>query len=341
MRKTGTKLLSKSPLAALALAGALVLAGCGASNTGAGTEAGPEAGAGPSDVVAAWSECVPGEDAADATTMAEDTDTAITIGAFNGWDESFATAHLLKAVLEDNGYTVTVSPYEAAPAFAGTARGDIDVITDVWMPVTHPQYIEEFGEQLTRLGCWYDYAKLTIAVNDSSPAQTIEDLTTMVDEYGGKIYGIEAGAGLTKQTQEEAIPQYGLEDYEFVVSSTPAMLAQIDRAIQAEENVAVTLWHPHWAYSAYPMRDLEDPKGAMGGTEIILSAGSNDFVESSPRAAQIVQNLVLTNEELAELEDYMMSEEHHGGRDHDAAVAQWLELHPDFAEQLVSGQLGQ
>src|SRR5690606_33390406 len=149
--------------------------------------------------------CTPGQQARDASAMPVDGDTDITIGAFNGWDESFATAHLLKAVLGQQGYTVEVAAFEAAPAFAGTAQGDIDVITDVWMPVTHPQYLAQFGSDLTHLGCWYDNAKLTIAVNDSSPARSISDLATMTDQYGGKLFGIEPGAGLTKTTREKAI----------------------------------------------------------------------------------------------------------------------------------------
>lgn len=329
-------------IGALALAGALLLAGCGASNTNTntGTPGGGESTPAPASNVAAFSECKPGQHAADTSTMPADGDTDITIGAFNGWDESFATAHLLKAVLEEDGYTVKVEAFEAAPAFAGTARGDIDVITDVWMPVTHPQYLEQFGDKLTHLGCWYDNAKLTIAVNDSSPAKSIADLATMADQYGGKLYGIEPGAGLTKTTREKAIPEYGLEGFDYVVSSTPAMLAQVDRATKANENVVVTLWRPHWAYAAYPMRDLEDPKGAMGGAEIISSAGSNDFAEKSPKAAQIVKNLVMNDEQLAELENFMMSDEHQGGRNHDAAVKQWLAQNPDFAEQLKTGKLG-
>lgn len=329
-------------LTALVATGAIAVAGCGASNTGSG-ETGEEQGNGAgSDAAAAFTECSPGQTAAPAEGegTAEDQDTEITIGAFNGWDESFATAHLLKAVLEEDGYTVNIQPFEAAPAFAGVAGGDIDLITDVWMPVTHPQYIEEFGEDIEFQGCWYDNAKLTLAVNEDSPAQSIADLPDMVDEYGGKIYGIEQGAGLTKTTQEEAIPTYGLDDYEFVISSTPAMLAQVQQATEAGDNVLVTLWRPHWAYSAFPVRDLEDPEGAMGGAEIISSASRSGFSEENPKAAQIVNNLVLNDEQLSSLEDLMMSEEHHNGENHDAAVAEWLEANPEFADQLRNGELG-
>lgn len=326
-------------ITALAAAGVLAVAGCGASNSGGetggtGGDGGAQTGA--SDIAAQYSECTVGSGAAPAE--GEDANKELTIGAFNGWDESFATAHLLKAVLEQEGYTVTVEPFEAAPAFAGVAGGDIDVITDVWMPVTHPQYIEQFGEAMEHLGCWYDNAKLTIAVNEDSPAQSIADLPDLVDEYGGKLYGIEPGAGLTKTTQESAIPDYGLEDYEFVVSSTPAMLTQVQNATKAGENVVVTLWRPHWAYATYPMRDLEDPKGAMGDVEIISSAARSGFSEDNPKAAQIVKNLALNDEQLSSLEALMMDK--YDGSNHDQAVQDWLQENPEFADQLIQGELG-
>ena len=328
-------------IAALAATGALALAGCGASNSGG---EGGEGGSGDSkgsDTAAAFTDCTVGESfaAAEGEGTGEDKDTELTIGAFNGWDESFATAHLLKAVLEEEGYTVKVEAFEAAPAFAGVAAGDIDIITDAWMPVTHPQYIEQFGDDIEHLGCWYDNAKLTLAVNEDSPAKSIEDLPEMADEYGGKIYGIEPGAGLTKTTQEKAIPEYGLEDYEFVVSSTPAMLTQVQKATDSNENVLVTLWRPHWAYSSFPMRDLEDPKGAMGDAEIISSAARSGFAEENPRAAQIIKNLALDDEQLSSLEDNMMNPEKHDGANHDAAVADWLKENPEFADQLIAGEL--
>lgn len=324
-------------ITALLAAGALAVAGCGASNSGGSPEGGQGEGNGnESEAAAAYTDCTPAQDSAPAE--GEDKDKELTIGAYNGWDESFATAHLLKAVLEEEGYTVNVKAFEAAPAFAGVAGGDIDIVTDVWMPVTHPQYIEEFGDKMEHLGCWYDNAKLTLAVNEDSPAKSIADLPDMADEYGGKIYGIEPGAGLTKTTEESAIPTYGLDDYDFVVSSTPAMLTQVKSATDKKENVLVTLWRPHWAYAEYPLRDLEDPEGAMGDAEIISSAARSGFSEENPKAAQIVKNLALDDEQLSTLEELMMNK--YDGSNHDEAVAEWLKENPDFAEKLVKGELG-
>src|SRR5690554_3433376 len=58
-------------------------------------------------------------------------------------------------------------------------------------------------------------------------------------------------------------------EFELVESSTPAMLAALDSAVANDEPIVVTLWTPHWAYDAYPIKNLEDPDGAWGEPEEI------------------------------------------------------------------------
>lgn len=337
MKMKTTRILSTIGVAVASLA----LAACGGvSNTGGG--GGNEGDPSPSAAGTDWSSCDMKEGVKDvsSTSGTGDDKTDITIGAFNGWAESFATSHLMKAILEEDGYTVKVQAFEAAPGFTGVAQGDIDVLTDAWLPITHESYLEKYGDKMENLGCWYDNAKLTIAVNDDSPAKSIADLKEMGDEYNNALIGIEAGAGLTKQTKEEAIPTYGLEDYDFKISSTPAMLAAIDKSQKDKENIAVTLWRPHWAYDAYPMRDLEDPEGAMGGTELVFNFARTGFSEEYPKASQLFKNMVIDDEHLSSLEKVMFSPDEFNGKDHDAAVKQWLEENPDFADQLRKGELG-
>ncbi|GAB3045418.1 glycine betaine ABC transporter substrate-binding protein [Sediminivirga luteola] len=334
------KLANLSKAGGFAAATALLLTACGASNTGGGEAgSGEEAGAPEGGDSSAWGDCTPGATSADATEL-DPAGGDLTIGAFTGWDESYATAHLLKAVLEEDGYSVTIDSYEAGPGYTGLAEGDIDLLTDTWLPLTHADYIEQFGDDIEAQGCWYDNAVLTFAVNEDSPAQSIADLPDLADEYGNRIVGIEPGAGLTQITQEEVIPTYGLEDYEFITSSTPAMLAELDSAVESGENILVTLWRPHWAYDAWPVRDLEDPEGALGETEVIWNFSRGGFTEDDPYAAQLLNNLVLDDDQLASLQNLMMSDEHYGGEDHDAAVAEWLEDNPEYADQLRAGELG-
>ena len=328
-----TRTLTK--LGGILAASALALTACGASNSG-----GEEAGGGDETKASDkdWSACKPGDDSKDVADISDDKK-EVSLGIFNGWDESYATTYLIKNVLEEDGYKVKTDELDAGPMFTGVAKGDIDFFTDGWLPLTHESYIEKYGDDLVDHGCWYDNAKLTIAVNEDSPAKTIEDLKTMGDEYDNTLYGIEAGAGLTETTKEKAIPEYGLEDLDYKISSTPAMLAQLKKSTDADENVAVTLWRPHWAYDAFPVRDLKDPKNAMGDAERVYSFSGKDAAEEHPYVSQLLQNLVLDDDHLASLENLMFSEDNYNGKDHEKAVAKWLKENPDFVDQWKKGEL--
>lgn len=258
----------------------------------------------------------------------------ISIGIPSGWDEGIAVSHLWQAILEDKGYEVETETADVGVIYTGLAGGDFDITFDVWLPYTHASYEEEFGDKVSDLGVWYDDAKLTIAVNEDSPARSLEDLAAMSDEYGNRLVGIEAGAGLTKITQEEVIPAYGLEDMEYAVSSTPAMLAELKGATDTGENVAVTLWRPHWAYDEFGIRDLEDPEGALGDAEEIHMWGAPDFEERFGELAGWLKDFTLTDEQLFSLENTMFNDEEYKD-DPEAGVTAWLEQNPDFVADVT------
>jgi len=256
----------------------------------------------------------------------------ISIGVHSGWDEGIAVSHLFKVMLEEEGYTVETTEADAGVVYTGLTGGDFDVNFDMWLPNTHSDYLEQYGDEMEMLGVWYDDAKLTIAVNEDSPITSLEELADNADVFGNRLVGIESGAGLTRVTQDEAIPGYGLEGMDFVISSTPAMLAELKGATDAGDDVAVTLWRPHWAYDAFPIRDLEDPQGLMGDAEEINSVGRADFAADYPTAASWIGAFELTDEQLFSLENIMFNE--NAGSDNDASAEQWLEENPTFVDDL-------
>lgn len=271
-----------------------------------------------------------------ATTTDSDTsadETTVRIGIPSGWDEGIAVSHLWQAMLEDEGYTVETTVADIGVIFTGLAGGGFDLLFDAWLPLTHASYWETYGDQITDLGIWYDDAKLTIAVNEDSPAQSLADLAAMADEYDNRLVGIEAGAGLTMTTQDAVIPQYGLDGMDYIISSTPAMLAELKARTDAGENVAVTLWRPHWAYDAFPIRDLADPELALGEAEEVHTFGSGDFTERFPTLTTWIEAFELTDDELFSLENLMFNDEAYAD-DYEGAVAAWLEANPDFADNL-------
>ncbi len=258
----------------------------------------------------------------------------ITLGIIPSWTDGLSTAHLWKSVLEDEGYQVEIQELsEAAPLYTGLANGDIDVYPSAWPEVTHASYMEEYGDDIEDLGAYYDNAKLTFAVPEYTDIDSIEELKGNADMFGGRIVGIEPGAGLTKVTKDSVIPEYDLGgEYELVESSTTAMLAELQKATDNQEDIVVTLWRPFWANSEFPVKDLEDPKGALGEPEGLHSLARTGFGDDFSDVANMMSNFKLTDEEYGALEDMVVNE--YGQGKEAEAVDAWLEEHPDFVESL-------
>ncbi|WP_062204301.1 glycine betaine ABC transporter substrate-binding protein [Demequina salsinemoris] len=299
------KMRSFAPLALTAAAG-LVLAGCSSSSedTDASADSGSTAG---------------GE---------------ITFGVFNGWDESVASSVLWQAILEDKGYTVNLEYADPAPTFQALADGDYDLVTDVWLPVTHASYLEEFGDDIAEVGAWYDGAKLTVAVNADAPIDSLAELADAADEFDNTIVGIEPGAGLTGTMEKSVIPTYGLDGMDFLTSSTPAMLAELDSAMSAGENIVVTLWEPHWAYGAYDLKNLEDPEGTLGDAESIYTYSRADFATDFPEVNDWMANFTMDSTLLADLENQLQAAESED--DYSDIVASFIADNQEWVDSLTA-----
>ncbi|WP_164234052.1 glycine betaine ABC transporter substrate-binding protein [Microbacterium hydrocarbonoxydans] len=258
----------------------------------------------------------------------------ITLGFLPSWTDGLSTAYLLQDQLEKLGYDVEMKTLtEAGPLYTGLAQGDVDVFPSAWPEITHAEYMDTYGEDIEDLGTYYDDAKLTIAVPEYSDIDSIEDLAGAGARFDGRIIGIEPGAGLTSQTQK-MLPAYGLEgEYQPVTSSTAAMLTELKAATEKQEDIVVTLWRPFWANEAFAVKDLEDPKGAMGESEGLHFLGTAGFADEFPDAAALIEQIVLDDEQYGSLEDLVVNE-YGEGREADAVDA-WLEEHGDEFDWVV------
>lgn len=258
----------------------------------------------------------------------------VTIAVFNGWDEGIAASELWKAILTEQGYNVELEYADPAPVFSGLSTGDYDVTLDTWLPITHSDYVAEYGDDIVDLGAWNDEASLTIAVNEDSPITSLDELAGAADQFGNTIIGIEPGAGLTRVTQDDVIPGYGLEGMNYQTSSTAAMLTELQTATNNGENIVVTLWRPHWAYDAFPVRDLEDPQGLLGDAEGIHSYGKADIATTHPVFSGWLQNFKLDSEQLYSLENLMFNE--NDTDDYAPIVEQWISENQEYVDSLTA-----
>jgi glycine betaine/proline transport system substrate-binding protein len=257
----------------------------------------------------------------------------ISIGWVSGWDEDLVATHLWKKILEDKGYKVELKNLDTAPLYAGMAKGDVDVFLDTWLPVTHEDYWKRYGDRLQKLGVWYDNAKLTIAVPEYSDLKSLDQLKGKGAQYSGKIFGIEASSGLQRVAETKMLPAYGLNgEFKVVPSSTAAMLTELKKATSAKQPLVVTLWRPHWAYASLPIRDLADPKGAMGQAEQINMVARKDFTKDLPEVAGWLKKFRMDDKQLGSLEDLAINK--YKGQE-DQAVAEWLKANPDFVKNIT------
>jgi glycine betaine/proline transport system substrate-binding protein len=263
---------------------------------------------------------------------------SVTLGFIPAWTDTLSTSYLWQNVLEDKGYEVELEAIaEAAPLYAGLANGDIDVYSSAVPEATHAAYWEEYGDQLEDLNIWYEGGMVNaLAVPDYTEIDSIAELAENPELFDERIVGIEPGAGLTAMTKESVMPTYGLGDagYELVESSTVAMLAELQAAIDAQEDIVVTLWHPFWAYGQFPLKDLEDPKGAFADPEGMHTLARGGFSEDCAEVADLMGELTLSDEEYASLENTVVNE--YGEGKYAEGVAAWLEENPDVEETLKS-----
>jgi glycine betaine/proline transport system substrate-binding protein len=215
--------------------------------------------------------------------------------------------NIAKIILEQRlAQKVELVMTDVALQYAALQRGQIDLMLMAWLPGTHGAYWAKVKDDVEDLGVLYNGARLGWAVPDEIPVsmlRSIEDLKKpeVHEKLGGRIQGIDAGAGLMKLS-EAAIKSYGL-DYKLLTASDAAMVSSLDRAIQRKQWIVVTTWSPHWMFSQYKVRYLEDPKQVLGGAEEIHALGRKGFSAAFPKAAAFVRNMKLP---LSELESVML-----------------------------------
>ncbi|MFJ8927736.1 ABC transporter permease/substrate binding protein [Streptomyces sp. NPDC102364] len=258
----------------------------------------------------------------------------VTIG-YIPWDEATATTYLWKEALERRGYEVQVKQFELGPLWTALSRGDVDFQTDASLPVTHAPYWKKYGKDVESLGTWYTGKmenKLAVPAY-MKDVDSLADLNGHASEFGGKITGIEASAGLTAILKKKVMPAYDLRPkFKVVDSSTPAMLAELKRAYAAKKPIVVSLWTPHWAYADFDMKNLKDPKHAWGKGDDLRGIGRKGFSDEHPRVAGWIKNFKMSEKQLMNLESKINKA---GKGEQQDAVRAWLKKHPGYAEKMT------
>lgn len=149
--------------------------------------------------------------------------------------------------------------------------------------------------------------------------------------FNYQIIGIDPGAGIMKSTAQ-VLTDYDLKDWKLVESSSAAMTATLDKAIRNEEPVIITGWTPHWMFTKYDLKYLDDPKKTYGESEGIHTIVRLGLKEDQPEAYQFLQNFNWTSDEMGEIMIAIQD-----GKDASEAASTWAEAHPERVNEWTKG----
>lgn len=261
-----------------------------------------------------------------------DTSQTIKLGYVN-WAEGIAMTYLAEAILEDKmGYDVESTSADVAPLFTSMASGNTDAFLDTWLPVTHGDYLETYGDEIEELGVNYEGARIGLVVPDYVEANSIEELNDNRDAFGGEIIGIDAGAGIMQAT-DRALEEYDL-DFKLITGSGPAMTAALNKAIANEDPIIVTGWTPHWKFARFDLKFLDDPMNVYGDAEKIYTYTRAGFAEDMPEVAEFLRNMKFTDDQLGSL---MGAVEDHSGEPIDAA-REWMQENEELINSWIPAE---
>ncbi|RPF55255.1 glycine betaine ABC transporter substrate-binding protein [Aquisalibacillus elongatus] len=253
------------------------------------------------------------------------------IGKIN-WAENIAVTNMWKAILEDKGYNVTLTQLDMGFTMKALENGDLDASLEVWLPVQDANYLEEYQDTVNFSDAtWFDNAKVGLIVPSYvEEVDSIEDLNEHKDMFDGEIVGFDPGAG-TMEVTKQLIEDYDL-DFELLPSTEPTMLTEIGESIKSEEPIVAPLWTPHWIFSEYDLKFLEDPQNVYGGVEKIHHATRTDFADDYPKVSEYFKNWKMDDEQIGDLINYVENAEEplEGAKDwvndNQDVVDEWLQI---------------
>ncbi len=245
------------------------------------------------------------------------------------WDSEIASTNVVAAVLEEKmGYDVNLISVDAGPMWAGIGRGDFDAIVAAWLPATHADQYERVWKDVELLGPNLHGAKIGLVVPAYVTIDSIEELNAHRSRFGGRIVGIDPGAGLMRAT-DEAITVYNL-NFHLQDGSDAAMTAELSRAIRRGDWIVVTGWTPHWKFAQFDLKYLEDPEGVFGGEEYIGTVVRKGLRDEMPEVYEFLDRFYWTADDMATVMVYIRE-----GMDEREAALKWIEENPERVDAWI------
>lgn len=249
-------------------------------------------------------------------------DKTIKMGTLS-WEDLTPITGITKKVLEDAGYTVTVTDFaEWGIAYAALTKGDIQILTSQ-IDYAAQDYWNKNKSRLEKISPVSHGLYQAIAVPTYVGIDSIEQLNENADKFGGKVIGIEPGSGLMRDAGK-AVKDYGL-NLTLVEGSTAGMTAALKSAVDRKEWIAVAIWEPSWMFQKFDLKFLKDPKGVFPPPQGYYWIGQKGFSEANPEARELIASVFVPHADITAINGAVKD-----GKSMDQAVADWTAANADL-----------
>lgn len=254
------------------------------------------------------------------------------------WPGVTVKTQVVKEVLENLGYNVTIEALTQPILLKGLSTGDIDVFLGAWFETLKSMlqpYLDEgsivvLGNNLE--GTLYK-AAVPAYVYDAG-VTSLADISDYGEKFGYKYYGIEPGND-GNQIMIDAIKNgtYNLGNWEVLESSTTAMLSQVEKATKDNDWIIFSGWKPHWMNISFDIKYLDDPEGIWGGEGEVGTISKKTLPEDDPNITRFLKQFKLKNEYQSE----WILEYSKKGREADEVAKEWVANNVDVVTGWMEG----
>ena len=268
------------------------------------------------------------------------------------WTAAGLTNGILGEIAADNPdlgvSSLATTQLDPAAAWAGAARGDIDLLTEVALP-NQQDLADSAADRVEIVSETYGDAAQgwfvpAYAVEAGGPLEGLTSVTQLNDyaeQLGNKFYDADPGYITTEQNAKR-LQGYGIT-LEHVVSSEAAELAQLANSYSREEPIVLYLYHPHAVFAQYDMVQLEEPTpysdgclttgdGACAMPSYSANiAASDELREQAPAFVDLLTDLRISVEEMEAMQKRVDVD----GEDVSTVAREWVDDHADQIDEWI------
>lgn len=216
-----------------------------------------------------------------------------------GWTDISSTNALASTLLTGLGYKSKISTLAVPIGFEGMKNQQVDVFLGNWMPAQQ-KFIDKYTADgdIDVLGPNLEGAKFTLAVPKYVHDAGIIDFADLIkaqQQFGQKIYGIEAGAPANQLLQDMLDNgDYGLGKWRLVESGEQGVLSQVKRRIKRNQYIAFLAWEPHPMNSNFELAYLSGGEKYFGpnyGGATVETVTRKNYRLECPNVGSLLTNL--------------------------------------------------